>query len=83
MQPRQQHVCPASVRAVSPIASQFLAFLVAYYSDHSFIKAFRDELLQLVVGIMEASLFGGRTLDGRFSIVAASQRTQYTLQDSV
>ena len=73
----------AAARAIIPIANQYDAFLVACYSDHALIKMLREELTQPVVGIMEASLFAARTLGGRFGIIATSQRSQYTLEDSV
>jgi Asp/Glu/hydantoin racemase/predicted amidohydrolase len=73
----------AAARAIIPIADRYDAFLVACYSDHALVKLLREELSQPVVGIMEASLFAARTLGGRFGIIATSQRTQYTLEDSV
>ncbi|KNG44727.1 carbon-nitrogen hydrolase [Stemphylium lycopersici] len=73
----------AAARAIIPIADQYDAFLVACYSDHALTKMLREELSQPVVGIMEASLFAARTLGGRFGIIATSQRSQYTLADSV
>jgi Asp/Glu/hydantoin racemase/predicted amidohydrolase len=73
----------AAARAIIPIAHEYDAFLVACYSDHALIKVLREELSQPVVGIMEASLFAARTLGGRFGIIATSNRSQYTLEDSV
>ncbi|KAH7402900.1 carbon-nitrogen hydrolase [Pyrenochaeta sp. MPI-SDFR-AT-0127] len=72
-----------SARAIIPIADEYDAFLVACYSDHALIKMLREEISQPVVGIMEASLFAARTLGGRFGIIATSQRSRYTLEDSV
>jgi Asp/Glu/hydantoin racemase/predicted amidohydrolase len=73
----------AAARAIIPIADQYDAFLVACYSDHALTKMLREELSQPVMGIMEASLFAARTLGGRFGIIATSQRSKYTLADSV
>lgn len=73
----------AAARAILPYADEYDAFLVACYSDHALIKMLREELSKPVVGIMEASLFVARTLGGRFGIIATSQRSQYTLEDSV
>lgn len=73
----------ASARAIIPIADQYDAFLVACYSDHALTKMLREELSRPVVGIMEASLFAARTVGGRFGIIATSQRSRYTLEDSV
>ncbi|CAO2657166.1 Nn.00g032920.m01.CDS01 [Neocucurbitaria sp. VM-36] len=72
-----------AARAIMSIADQYDAFLIACYSDHALIKVLREELSQPIVGIMEASLFAARTLGGRFGVVATSQRSQYTLEDSV
>ena len=73
----------AAARAIIPVADQYDAFLVACYSDHALIKMLREELSQPVVGMMEASLFAARTLGGRFGIIATSQRSQFTLENSV
>jgi Asp/Glu/hydantoin racemase/predicted amidohydrolase len=73
----------AAARAILPYADEYDAFLIACYSDHALVKMLREELSQPVVGIMEASLFAARTLGGRFGIIATSQRSQYTLEDSV
>lgn len=73
----------ACARAIIPIAHEYDAFLVACYSDHSLTKMLREELTQPVVGIMEASLFAARTLGGRFGVIATSNRSVYTMEDSV
>lgn len=73
----------AAARAIIPIAEQYDAFLIACYSDHALIKVLREELSQPVIGIMEASLLAARTLGSRFGIIATSQRSKYTLEDSV
>jgi Asp/Glu/hydantoin racemase len=73
----------ASARAILPIAHDYDAFLVACYSDHALTKMLREELIQPVIGIMEASLFASRTLGGRFGIVATSARSKYGLEDAV
>lgn len=73
----------AAARAIIPIADQYDAFLVACYSDHALIRMLREELSQPVIGIMEASLIAARTLGSRFGIIATSNRSKYTLEDSI
>jgi Asp/Glu/hydantoin racemase len=72
-----------AARAIIPIADEYDAFLVACYSDHALTKVLREELMQPVVGIMEASLYAARMIGGRFGIIATSERTRFTLEDSV
>ncbi len=73
----------AAARAIIPVAHEYDAFLVACYSDHSLVKMLREELVQPVIGIMEASLFAARTLGGRLGIIATSNRSKITIEDTV
>lgn len=75
----------AALRALLPLQARerYDAVLVACYSDHSLIRACREELDVPVVGIMEASLFAARTLGGRFGIVATSRRSKVMHEDAV
>ncbi|KAL1903343.1 hypothetical protein Sste5346_000629 [Sporothrix stenoceras] len=74
----------AAARAVLPIAATHDAVLVACYSDHALIRMLREELTgQPVVGIMEASLAVARTLGGRFGLIATSDRSRVTHEDTI
>ncbi|ERT01895.1 uncharacterized protein SPSK_05127 [Sporothrix schenckii 1099-18] len=74
----------AAARAVLPIAATHDAVLVACYSDHAVIRMLREELSgQPVVGIMEASLAVARTLGGRFGLIATSDRSCVTHEDTI
>lgn len=73
----------ASIRAVSPIALDYDAFLVACFSAHPLINALREEVLGPVIGIMEAALYSARVLGGRLGVVATGMRSKVMHEDAI
>ena len=73
----------ACARAILPIASKYDAFLVACFSHHPLIAALREQLMQPVIGIMEASLYASRMCGGKFGIVTTGIRSSLLHDASV
>lgn len=73
----------ASARAVIPIAQNYDAFLVACFSAHPLIPALREELVQPVIGIMEAALYASRMLGNRLSVLTTGARSAVMHNDSI
>lgn len=72
----------ACMKAILPIASKYDAFLVACFSHHPLIAALREQLMQPVIGIMEASLYTARMCGSKFGIVTTGVRSMHLLDAS-
>lgn len=70
-------------KAIVSIASKYDAFLVACFSHHPLIAALREQLMQPVIGIMEASLYASRMCGSKFGILATGIRSMYLHESSV
>lgn len=73
----------ACLRAVVPMAEKYDAFLVACFSAHPLIDALREEVIQPVMGIMEASLYASRICGTRLSVLTTSERSKTLHENSI
>lgn len=73
----------ACMKGIMPIASKYDAFLVACFSHHPLIAALREQLMQPVIGIMEAAIYSSRMCGSKFGIVTTGMRSMYALDASV
>lgn len=73
----------ACVKAIIPIAAKYDALLIACFSHHPLIAALREQLMQPVIGIMEASLYASRMCGSKFGIVTTDLRSMHMLESSV
>lgn len=73
----------ACVKAILPIAGKYDAFLVACFSHHPLIAALREQVVQPVIGIMEASLYASRMCGGKLGIVTTGVRSSLLHDTSV
>lgn len=73
----------ACMKAIMPIASKYDAFLVACFSHHPLIAALREQLMQPVIGIMEASIYASRMCGSKFGIVTTGIRSMHLLDAQV
>ncbi|KAJ9653389.1 hypothetical protein H2198_007429 [Neophaeococcomyces mojaviensis] len=73
----------ACTKAILPIASNYDAFLVACFSHHPLIDALREQLMQPVVGILEASLYASRMCGSKFGILTPGIRSMHLVDASV
>lgn len=73
----------ACAKAILPIAAKYDAFLVACFSKHPLIAALREEVMQPVIGIMEASLYASRMCGSKFGILSTGIRSTYLHETTV
>lgn len=70
-------------KQIVSIAAKYDAFLVACFSHHPLIAVLREELMQPVIGIMEASLYASRMCGSKFGILATGVRAMYLHESNV
>jgi len=75
----------AAFRALVPLQEtrNYDAMLVACFRHHPLIQMLREEFEIPVIGIMEASLFAGKTLGARVGILATGKRSALAHWESV
>lgn len=73
----------ACIKAILPLAARYDAFLVACFSHHPLITALREQLMQPVIGIMEASLYAARMCGAKFGVLTTGMRSMYLQETSV
>lgn len=61
-------------KIILPIAQKYDAFLVATFGHHPLIAALREQLMQPVVGVLEASIYASRMCGSKFGTITTGSR---------